>query len=489
MRRPGRDELNTRPTGRHDREPEPPSWMERLLHRHLPAGTRGASILGDMREEFIQDHRDVGRARACLRYFRNVLSITACFAGRNSSNQSSSRNVTTPRKTPAVVLSGIVQDIRYALRSLVKNPAFALVAVLTLALGIGANTAVFSVLNGILLKPLHYEDPDRLVRIYQTHPTYSPTGSVVSGPAFLDYRDLTGAFDNIAGMYDLVETGFTTDQPRGDYRGVIAGYFETMGIPVIRGRRFDDFDGRDGRNVAIINQRLAERFFSASDPIGKTISIPMFQPMEIVGVVADVRHDGLQSDARPEIFIPFSQLPVNEMHIVMYTREESGDISSLVQGEVLKLDPRLPITKVADISDLLANSIAQPRFSMVLFIGLAFCALILAVIGTYGVISYSVSQRTREIGLRMALGADAGGTVFLIVSQTLRLVAIGMVLGIPGGLALSRFLGSLLHGITPTDVPTYVIVCILILVAGLSAAAVPARRAARVDPADALRYE
>ncbi len=280
-----------------------------------------------------------------------------------------------------------------------------------------------------------------------------------------------------------------TDQPRGDYRGVIVGYFETMGIPVIRGRRLNEFDGRDGRNVAIVNQRLAERFFSDSDPIGKTISIPMFQPMEIVGMVADVRHDGLQSDARPEVYIPYSQLPVNEMHIVMYTHEEPGDIASLVQGEVLKLDPDLPITEVAEISDLLANSIAQPRFTMVLLIGLAFCAFILAVIGTYGVISYSVSQRTREIGLRMALGADAGRTMRLIVVQTLRLVVIGMVPGILGGLALSRFMGSLLHNIAPTDVPTYVVVCVLILAAGLSAAAVPARRASKVDPADALRYE
>ena len=279
-----------------------------------------------------------------------------------------------------------------------------------------------------------------------------------------------------------------TDQPRGDYRGVIAGYFETMGIPVIRGRRLDEFDSRNGRNVAIVNQRLAERFFSDSDPIGKIISIPMFQPMEIVGVVADVLHDGLQSDARPEVFIPFSQLPLNEMHIVMYTHEEPGDIASLVQGEVLKLDPELPITEVSEISDLLANSIAQSRFSMVLLIGLAFCAFILAVIGTYGVISYSVSQRTREIGLRMALGADARKTMRLIIVQTLRLVVIGMVLGILGGLALSRFLGSLLHNIAPIDIPTYVVVCVLILTAGLSAATVPARRASRVDPAEALRY-
>ena len=214
----------------------------------------------------------------------------------------------------------------------------------------------------------------------------------------------------------------------------------------------------------------------------------MFQPMEIIGIVADVRHAGRPSDARPEVFIPFSQLPLNEMHIVMHTYEEPGDIASLVQSEVLKLDPQLPITEVAEISDLLSNSIAQPRFNMVLLIGLAFCAFILAVVGTYGVISYSVSQRTREIGLRMALGADARGTMRLIVVQTLRLVVIGMVPGILGGLALSRFLGSLLHDIAPTDILTYVVVCALILAAGLSAAIVPARRASQIDPADALRY-
>jgi len=280
-----------------------------------------------------------------------------------------------------------------------------------------------------------------------------------------------------------------TDQPRGDYRGVIFGYFEAMGIPIIRGRRLQEFDGRDGRNVAIVNQRLADRFFSDSDPIGKTISIPMFQPMEIVGVAADVRHNGLQSDARPEIFIPFSQLPLNEMHIVIHTVEEAGDIAALVQGEVLKLDPLIPITEVAVISGLLSDSIAQPRFNMVLLIGLAFCALVLAVVGTYGVISYSVSQRTREIGLRMALGADARGTMRLIVVQTLQLVVIAMVLGILGGLALARFLGSLLHDIAATDILTYVVVCALILAAGLLAAIVPARRASLIDPADALRLE
>ncbi len=280
-----------------------------------------------------------------------------------------------------------------------------------------------------------------------------------------------------------------TERPRADFRGVIPAYLRTMGIPLIRGRLFDDFDGQEGREVAIVNQLLVRRFFPDEDPLGKVIDMPMAGSAEIVGIVGDTRHDGLQSDVRPELYVPFRQLSLPDMHVVVFSDMETASAAALVEEELVAMDPELAPTEITSIEELLSESIAQPRFNMALLVGLAVCAAALAAVGIYGVVSYSVVQRTGEIGVRMALGASASDTVAMIVRQALWVVGIGVALGVVGAIGAARFVEGLLYGIGPTDPATYLAVGSLVIALGALAAAIPARRATAVDPVIALRKE
>jgi putative ABC transport system permease protein len=313
-------------------------------------------------------------------------------------------------------------------------------------------------------------------------------------------------FDEVGGVSSLpmsplgveFETPFTvegleaespTERPRADFRGVIPGYFETMGIPTVEGRLFDNLDGVTGPPVAIINRSTAERYFRGVRPVGRVITMPMIPPMEIVGVVGDVHHDGLEAEVRPELFVPFMQLPLSEMHIVVHTTQDGDLMATAVREEIRRIDPQLPLTRVSTIEDLLSTTVAQPRFNMALLIGLAFCAVVLAAVGVYGVVSYSVARRTREIGVRMALGADRGATAKLVVMQVLRVLALGALIGLAVALGLSRFIAGLLYGVAPTDPATYALVGLCVVAVGVVAASIPALRAARIDPVEALRRE
>jgi putative ABC transport system permease protein len=280
-----------------------------------------------------------------------------------------------------------------------------------------------------------------------------------------------------------------TERPRADYRGVVTGYFPAMAIPLVRGRLFNELDGADGRGVALVNERLADRYFRDRDPIGQMLDVPMAGSLTIVGVVGDVHHEGLSSDTQPEMFVPITQLALSEMHVVVYTTLDESVMSDRIRQEVLALDPDLPPTEVGTVAERLTRSVAEPRFNMALLIGLALSALVLSCIGVYGVVSYAVVQRTGEIGLRMALGAGSGETARLVVAGAVRVVIVGVILGLAGSAALSRLMVSLLYGITPTDSATYLTVAGGIVLLGALAAALPALRAARIDPIVALRVE
>jgi putative ABC transport system permease protein len=280
-----------------------------------------------------------------------------------------------------------------------------------------------------------------------------------------------------------------TERPRADFRGVIPAYLPAMGIPLIRGRLFDDADGQEGREVALVNQALVRRFFPDQDPIGKVLDMPMAGSAEIVGIVGNTRHDGLQSDLRPELYVPFRQLSLADMHVVVYSELEPARAAALVEEELIAMDAELAPTEITTIAALLSESIAQPRFNMALLVGLAVCAAALAAVGIYGVVSYSVMQRTSEIGVRMALGANASDTVAMIVTQALWVVGIGVALGVAGAIGAARFIEALLYGINGTDPVTYLVVGGLVIALGALAAAIPARRATAVDPVLALRKE
>jgi len=211
--------------------------------------------------------------------------------------------------------------------------------------------------------------------------------------------------------------------------------------------------------------------------------------LEIIGVVADVLQEGPGSEPKPEVFAPYPQLPLSEMHFVIQTSAAASEMISRIREEMRRLDPELPVAQVSTIDALLSRSFAEPRFNATLLTGLALCALMLAIVGIYGVVSYSVAQRTGEIGVRMALGAGRGDTIRMVVGEVLSVIAVGMVLGLAGTIAATRLIEGFLFGVTPRDPVTHMAVSLTLALAGVLAALLPASRAARVDPLVALRIE
>ncbi|MBI3667063.1 MAG: ABC transporter permease, partial [Acidobacteria bacterium] len=297
--------------------------------------------------------------------------------------------------------------------------------------------------------------------------------------------------------------------PVVQYRQVTPAYFSAMGIRLLKGRLFTERDNPDAAGAAIINSALARRFWPNEDPIGKRIwmgppeslLIPLLRPgqrfdpfprLTIVGIVEDVKHDGLSQVAVPEVFHPHFQggeETATYLFLAVRTTADPLALSSAVRAKLSALDPELPLANVMTMEQRLSDSVSRPRSTMLLLGVFAALALTLASVGLYGVISYSVAQRTHEIGIRMALGARQADVLQLVLKQGIRLVAIGLAVGLAAALALSRLLSSLLFGVSAADPATFFVVSVLLTAIALLASYIPARRAARVDPMAALRYE
>ncbi|MGH7674252.1 MAG: FtsX-like permease family protein, partial [Gemmatimonadales bacterium] len=278
--------------------------------------------------------------------------------------------------------------------------------------------------------------------------------------------------------------------PEADFRITSPGYFETMAIPVVRGRTFDENDRADAPLVAVVNQEFARTLLAGEDPIGTRIRYGhRGPPIEIVGLVGQVRHRGLDAEPRPELYVPYRQLQYGTMTLVVRAAGDPLTLAEPVKRAVYAVDPAQPVTAVATMAELMQASAATRRFHMVLFAGFAALALGLAAVGLYGVISYAVTQRGREIGIRLALGAAPRDVFRVVLGDGVRLAAAGVVIGLVGAVALTRLLATLLFSVSPTDpLVLATVAAALVAVAGL-ACALPARRATRVDPVVALRTE
>jgi putative ABC transport system permease protein len=282
---------------------------------------------------------------------------------------------------------------------------------------------------------------------------------------------------------------------RAGYTWVEPGYFSTVGIPLMKGRDFTAADDLATAPVVVINQTLARQFFPSQDPIGKRIKPGISNgykasPMrEVVGVVGDVRQYGLASVPGPEVYVPLGQSPLGSMNFVVRTAVDPLTMVGAIRQEMGEMDKNLPFYGVKTFNQYLGEGFAQPRF-LTLLLGLfAALALALAAIGLYGLVSYSASRRTHEIGIRLALGAEKRDVLRLVVGQGFKLTLMGAVIGAAGALALTRFLSGLLYGVKPTDLPTFLAVMLILMAVALVASYIPARRATKVDPMVALRYE
>ncbi|MGB2793200.1 MAG: ABC transporter permease [Candidatus Acidiferrales bacterium] len=272
------------------------------------------------------------------------------------------------------------------------------------------------------------------------------------------------------------------------------GYFRTLGIPILSGRGFDNRDGPKTANVAVVNQEFVRRFFlDGENPLGKHILIAVGTPdqtaISIVGVSAAIRRVGLADKPLPQVFQPFAQSPSTDITVLLRTASDPNAVVSALRSQVLAIDKEVPLSDVAAMDDLLAGETASQRFEAAAVGLFAALALMLAGVGIYGVISYMVSQRTHEIGIRMALGATRKDVLGLVVGQGSKLTLIGVTIGIIGAVGLTRFLSSLLYRVEPTDPLTFTTVSLILIGVGLLACYIPARRAMRVDPIVALRYE
>jgi putative ABC transport system permease protein len=279
-----------------------------------------------------------------------------------------------------------------------------------------------------------------------------------------------------------------------NYYSVSTDYFKAMGIPLRRGRVFTERDIKDSPRVAVINETMAKKIFPDEDPIGKRITFDNRQKenpewFEIVGIVGDVKQYGLDQVTTMQTYEPYIQQTFPYMTLVVRTTGDPTNLSAAIRSEVLKLDKEQPTTNFKTLDEFFSISIAQQRFSVVLLGVFAVVALVLSAVGIYGVLSYAVTQRTHEIGIRVALGAGRRDVLRLVVGQGMQLTVIGVAGGLGAAFALTRLMASLLFGVTATDAVTFASVASLLLAVGLLACYIPARRATKVDPLVALRYE
>ncbi|HYE73172.1 MAG TPA: ABC transporter permease [Blastocatellia bacterium] len=281
--------------------------------------------------------------------------------------------------------------------------------------------------------------------------------------------------------------------PNADFRHCSADYFNAIGIPLLTGRTFTEQDAANSQPVAIVNEALANRIWPNENAVGKRIAFLAPQGLEpwrvIVGVVGNVKHRGLNTDVRPEIYVPHAQAPIGTMTLVLRTAGDPMAMAATIRKTVQSLDAEQPLFNIRALDRLRNESIAPQRFILMLLGLFAVVALFLSGLGIFGVITYTVNQRTRELGIRMALGAQASDILRLVVRQGMKLVIVGIVIGLGCALAVSRLIKALLFGIGPSDPITFIAVASILAAVAALACWIPARRATNVDPLIALRYE
>jgi len=313
----------------------------------------------------------------------------------------------------------------------------------------------------------------------------------VQAAGAISFLPLTGL--GAATSYEVVGQPIPAkgEEPVCDVRVATNGYFKALGIPLLRGRWFNENDPNDIQNRVIVNEAMARRHWPNEDPIGKRIKISWNDTREdeIIGVVGDVRHTGLDAPPRPMNYWPYRRFSYPSMTLAIKTAGDPTSNVNAIVSIVRNLDPLLAVSDIRTMEQVIDDSVAERRLTMLMLAVFAGAALVLAAVGIYGVIAYSVTQRTQEIGIRMALGARQRDVLWMVVGNAMGLTAIGIAIGASSGLVLTRLMRELLFEVRPADPMTFVAVAAVLAAVAFAASFFPGRRAARVDPLIALRAE
>ena len=340
-----------------------------------------------------------------------------------------------------------------------------------------------------------YREPQKRVAFVQQLEASLKGAPEVSAVGVVTRLPLMSALNNVTTFLTIEGRDVpVSERPEIDFRRASTGYFQAMGIRLLSGRLVTEQDIANNTGAVLINDAMAKRFWPGEDPVGKRISTAtstghQTQWQTIVGVVGSVRHLGLDIEPRPEIYYHTNTGPPFGPVVVIRTTSDPKRLISIARAKVREIDRDVPISNVNTMEELVAQSVAQRRFGMFLLGAFAVLALLLAAIGIYGVVSYSVTQRTQEIGVRMALGANAVDVLKMVLRNGMSLALIGVGLGLAGAFALTRLMARLLFEVTPTDVTTFGLVSVGLTAVALLACYLPARRAMNVDPLEALRDE
>ena len=288
------------------------------------------------------------------------------------------------------------------------------------------------------------------------------------------------------------DAGAQRKQPLVNYEAVTPGYFRAAGIPVVRGRLFSDADDSTAPNVVIVSAATALRFWPNESPVGKRLKWgPVESPapwVEVVGVVGSARYRDPRVESL-DVYVPYTQSPWKLNHLVVRAAGDPRALAASLRSAIAELDPEARAVRVATVAELAAGALRQPRFQVTLVGAFAALALALGAVGIFGVVSFATARRTRELGVRMALGARASSVHALVIGDTLRMVLVGIVVGLLAAAAGARLLRALVYGVSATDPLTFVVVPLMVTVIAVLAAAIPAWRASRVDPVSVLRMD
>jgi putative ABC transport system permease protein len=342
----------------------------------------------------------------------------------------------------------------------------------------------------IALPETRYDTPAKRLVFFQTLTTRVQGLAGVQSVAFANRFPMRGGWSSSANF----EGTAPTDSFIADFQAVNPGYFVTLGIPLVRGRTVTDDDRAGTLSAAVVNQAFVRRFLSSEDPIGKRFarSGPRQPMITIVGVAGDIRRNGKAASVQPEVYLPAAQTTLYPVRLADFAVRAKGDPRALVgaiQDAVWVVDPEQPITDVKTLDEVLSASMAERRFNLILLVCFAALAVGLAIVGVYGVVAYAAGERTREIGIRIALGAAPWDVVSLVVRSGLGWSIVGVGAGLAGAWAVTRLMTGLLFEITPTDPATFASIAVVMIAVALGASYIPARRAATVDPVRALRAE